>query len=188
MMECTQHLVVSRQSTSGDPLCHHPGITKNRCPGAQCRASSADSVGRRCQIMHDLGHTAGMDQPYSHVREVRKEEVQARFGTNDRKGLTVNVVAVTQVVNHVMLCTGFLAAAEVNVHRLIKANLLCEVVGEFEGMAGRIGGRSATTPVPGTCHQRAPGMCRRVMQSQLFDGLMQGWHTLGEYIGNKRIL
>src|ERR687892_53393 len=103
MMECTQHLVVSRQSTSGDPLCHHPGITKNRCPGAQCRASSADSVGRRCQIMHDLGHTAGMDQPYSHVREVRKEEVQARFGTNDRKGLTVNVVAVTQVVNHVML-------------------------------------------------------------------------------------
>ena len=65
----------------------------------------------------------------------------------------------------VMLRTGFLAAAEVNVHRLIKATLLCEVVGEFEGMAGRIGGRSATTPVPSTCHQRAPGMCRRVMQS-----------------------
>jgi hypothetical protein len=91
-------------------------------------------------------------------------------------------------ITPMMLGTGFRAAAQVNVHGLIEVTVLCEVVGELEGMAGRIGGRSATTPVAGTCHQRAPGMGRRVMQSQLFDGLAQCRHTFGGYIGNQHIL
>jgi hypothetical protein len=60
----------------------------------------------------------------------------------------------------VVLRTGFWAAAQVNVDRAIEANLPREAVGEFEGMAGRIGSGRAAACVPGACHQRTPGMCR----------------------------
>src|SRR5262249_62234157 len=53
------------------------------------------------KVMHNIRHAASVDQPYRHMRQVSREEVQRRFSTNDGKGLTVNFIAVTDVVKHV---------------------------------------------------------------------------------------
>jgi hypothetical protein len=57
-----------------------------------------------------------MDHPHRHVCQIGREAMERRLGTNDGKGLAVNIITVAEIMTHVVLadcvapCMGILYA------------------------------------------------------------------------------